>query len=217
MHSFTGNVGVIMAFKKEAQPLLDGGFNLIKDFPFRVFNGLLGNINIYLGLSGLGKARAAACTQYLLNNYDLDFIINAGSCGGVCPLIKIGDIIFASCCVEYDFKSIREGTPVLPTEIFFHQKATILNIKPVVLGSADNNADTKEKKENLHKMGIHVADWEGAAIVKTCRINKKKAAILKVVTDTSTKEFEKEFFQNLTPMSEKLANTVRCFIKECYN
>ncbi len=210
-------VGLVIALKKEAQPFIEKNFTLFKQEPYRIFTGNIEDVEIVLALSGLGKVRASSCTQYLIDNYTVDFIINVGSCGGICPKYKPSDIILPYLCIEYDFKSLREGTPIIPVDKFFINKAIELNIPIGILGSADSNADNDEKKLYLHNMGIQIADWEGSAILKTSRINKKEAVIIKIITDTSSKNFEQEFINNIQVFSYKLADKAIDFIKACYN
>ncbi|MCX7769459.1 MAG: 5'-methylthioadenosine/S-adenosylhomocysteine nucleosidase [Proteobacteria bacterium] len=209
-------IGLIFALKKEAKPFLDKNYILIREEPYKTFKGNIDDIEVFLTLSGLGKVRASSCTQHLIENYDIDFIVNAGSCGGICPKFKLGDVLLASLCIEYDFKSLREGTPSIPVNNFFLSKTNILNIPLAVLGSADSNADSEEKKNYLHSMGIQIADWEGTAVLKTCLKNKKEAVIMKVITDSSSKNFEQEFLNNINKFSYKLAEKVENFIRICY-
>jgi adenosylhomocysteine nucleosidase len=208
--------GLVIALKKEAKPFIDKDFSLIKQEPYRIFTGKINQIEAILCLSGLGKVRAGACTQYLIDNFNVDFIMNIGSCGGICPKLKPGDIIVPFICIEYDFKSLREGTPSIPISNFFINKAEELNIPIGVLGSADSNADSEEKKNYLHNMGIQIADWEGVAVLKTSRLNKKEAVIMKIITDNSTINFEQEFLNNITVFSYKLAEATKRFIELCY-
>lgn len=213
-------VGIVMALKRELRGFSAGwNFEEKKGTGFPTYTAALNSefagIETVLCVSGLGKARAAACTQYMIDHYNPDFIINAGSAGGVCPAVHPGEIFLASSVVEYDFKSNVEKTPVLPAAHFFLRAASQLCLRTEVLGSADRNADTAEVKESLHRMGIAAADWEGAAVLKTCRSNKKEGAAIKVITDTSTSDFEKEFANNVFSFNRNLSAVVREFIIEC--
>jgi len=209
-------VGLVFALKKEAKPFFEKDYSIISTEPFNIYKGKIENLDIILAISGLGKVKASACTQYLLNVFPLDFIINAGTCGGICPKLNIGDVLLANLCVEYDFKSISEGIPIIPIHSFFINIALSLEIPLAVLGSADSNADNEEKKNQLHQRGIQIVDWEGTAILKTSKINKKETAILKVITDLSSTNFEQEFLNNLNKCRYKLSEVVEKFILNCY-
>jgi adenosylhomocysteine nucleosidase len=209
-------IGLIFALKKEAKPFLEKGYSIISTEPFSIYKVKIDNIDIILAISGLGKVRASACTQHLLNVFPLDFVINAGTCGGICPKLNIGDVLLANLCIEYDFKSISEGTPIIPVNSFFINIALSMGIPLAVLGSADSNADNDEKKNKLHQKGIQIVDWEGTAILKTSKINKKETAILKVITDLSSSNFEQEFLNNLNRCRYKLSEVVEKYILNCY-
>jgi nucleoside phosphorylase len=210
-------VGIVMALKREMKGFSSNWiFEEKKGERFLTYLTTFKDIEIILCISGLGKARAAACTQYMIDRHDPDIIINAGSAGGVCPKLKLGEIFIAGCGVEYDFKSLREKMPVIVSDDFFLDIASVLKIPAYVLGSADSNADTTETKGALHKIGIAAADWEGTAILKICKTNSKSAAIIKVITDTSSSDFEREFADNVFSFSQKLSVVVREFIKRCY-
>lgn len=210
---------IIFALKREYKGFIDGlqekvkeKVTLLKEKPFFCSKLVIQDKEIIFALSGLGKARAAACTQHVIDAYNPYIIINAGSAGGVCPNVKKGGTYFISTVVEYDFKSIREKTPILSTDSRLIHMAQKLDIPLAVLGSADQNADTKEKKEGLHKLGIMIADWECAAIFKTCQMNGKTAVAFKAVTDTSHSDFVKEFTHNVFPFSKNLSKTIFKFL-----
>lgn len=199
-------IGIVIALKRESKGLLELlTHNLILERPYPVYQSSLNNISIFIAISGLGKSYASACTQFLIDKYNVELIVNTGSCGGVCPNIKIGDIVCPHSVIEYDFKSIKLGTPIYSLNKDLLDIATKFGLKTVLLGSADSNADTEEKKESLHKMGIEVADWESAGILKTSIKNNIPALILKTVTDTSSTNFVEEFLQNVKKLNKALA------------
>lgn len=199
-------IGLVIALKRETS----GYFEIlspkqISDRPYPVFYSNINETQIYLAISGLGKAYASACTQFLIDKYNVDLIVNTGSCGGVCPKINLGEIILPYAIMEYDYRSIKLGTPIFHLKEEFIDMAINAGIKIAFLGSADSNADTKEKKEYLHKIGIEIADWESASVIKTSKKNERDVLILKVVTDTSTTYFVEEFVQNVKKFNTSLA------------
>ncbi len=199
-------IGIIVALKREAKGYFEElSFEKILDEPFEVFKAQKDNKLIFLAVSGLGKSYSAACTQFLIDRFNIDLIVNTGSCGGVCPRFSTGDIVLPAAVIEYDFKSLKLGTPNLQANRKFLYLSEKYGIKMGILGSADSNVDTKDKKELLHRQGISVADWEGASILKTALKNRIDALILKVVTDTSSENFVSEFLQNVKIMNHNLA------------
>lgn len=210
------NICVQFALKREFKGFTEPFFNQLfelKQKPFLCYQLKLKDSNVIFAISGLGKARAAACCQHLIDFYKPCIVINIGSAGGVCPRIKPKDIFFIATSIEYDFKSIKEKTPIIKTDNLLIELAIKLNLPLAVLGSADQNVDSAEKKEILHKLGVTVADWEGAAVMKTCHINGRKAAVFKIVTDTSNTDFAKEFSQNVYDFHRNLGKVVLNFLE----
>lgn len=208
-------VCILFALKKEYKGFTECFTSNLKEVaqkPFFCCKFLYKNFELFFAVSGLGKVRAAACTQYLIDKYNPDLIINAGSAGGVCPKVVPKDVYFVTTLVEYDFKSIREKTPIFSIEPNLVNIAKKINIPLAVLGSADQNADSEMKKDALHKIGVTIADWEGIGVVKTCQLNSVSCAVFKVVTDTSTNDFTKEFSQNVYSFNNHLNKVVLSFL-----
>jgi len=208
-------IGILFALKKEYKGFTDNLSSHIENVeqkPFFCSKFFYKNYEIIFTVSGLGKVRAAACTQHLIDKYQPELIINVGSSGGVCSKVSTKDTYFVATIVEYDFMSLREGTPVIGVDNELLNTAQKINLPFAVLGSADQNADTQEKKERLHKTGITIADWEGIAVAKTCNINNVKFALFKIVTDTSNKDFSKEFSQNVFQFNKHLNDVVFNFL-----
>lgn len=212
-------IGIIFALKREFKGFTSSILNNLQEinlFPFYTAKSNHKDIELIYTVSGLGKARASACTQHIIDRYNPELIINVGSAGGVCTKVKIADIYFATTLIEYDFKSLKEKTPILSISVDLINTAQKCNLCLGVLGSADQNADSLEKKEMLHRLGITIADWEGAAVVKTCLINRTKVAVMKTITDTSNIDFAKEFSENAFKFNERLYNIVINFIEKFY-
>lgn len=212
-------VAIIFALKREFKGFTSSILNNLQEislFPFYTAKSLHKDIELKYAVSGLGKARASACTQHVIDRYHPKLVINVGSAGGVCPKTKIADVYFATTLIEYDFKSLKEKTPILSISTDLINTAQKCNLSLGVLGSADQNADSLEKKEMLHRLGITIADWEGAAVVKTCLINHTKVAVIKTITDTSNINFAKEFSENAFKFTERLYNVAISFIEKFY-
>lgn len=61
------------------------------------------NDEVVIVKSGVGKVEAAYTTTMMLNHFDIDFVINIGSAGGLHPEQKVGDIVIATHLVYHDF------------------------------------------------------------------------------------------------------------------
>lgn len=93
----------------------------------QVVHGFLGNQEVLLALSGVGKVNAAITATRLLQSYDIDTLINIGSAGGLLEGQEVGDIVLATVCQYHDFdigpetlsdpRFIFESDPSLQTSL----------------------------------------------------------------------------------------------------
>jgi purine-nucleoside phosphorylase len=56
------------------------------------YTGRFGEKEISVQASGMGQPSLGIYTHELFNFYDVESIIRVGSCGGISPKVKIGDI-----------------------------------------------------------------------------------------------------------------------------
>lgn len=67
-----------------------------------VYTGKIGQQNIALSLSGIGKVNAAIATTLLLQHFAADCIINTGSAGGIGAGLSVGDIVIGTEIAHHD-------------------------------------------------------------------------------------------------------------------
>ena len=78
-----------------------------------------GNLNITIGLinshkviiakSGVGKVNAALNTQYIIDKFNPEMVINTGIAGGIASDLHVGDIVIGKELVQYDFDTSALG------------------------------------------------------------------------------------------------------------
>lgn len=138
---------------------------------------------------GWGKISAAASTQYAIDRWEPELIINLGTCGGFAGCVERGTILLVERTLVYDI--LEQMTD--PEEALKHY-STILDLTwlreplphPVwrgVLVSADRDllpADLPWLKE---RYGAVAADWESGAIAWVARRNHRRCLILRGVSD----------------------------------
>lgn len=185
-----------------------------REKPFLCYEFLYKTAKIVFAISGLGKVRTACCCQYLIDHFQPHLAINVGSAGAVAPSVTAKEFFFVKKTIEYDFKSLREKTPCLEIDPELLELAKKINLPFGILGSADQNVDSEEKKEMLSQLGVTIADWEGAAFLRCCKLNDTKAAIFKIITDVSSHNFAEEFAQNVYDYNKILSTYVFNYIDE---
>jgi adenosylhomocysteine nucleosidase len=138
---------------------------------------------------GWGKISAAASTQYVIDHFRPDLIVNLGTCGGFSGCIKTGTVILVERTLVYDILE-QMGDSV---QAIAHY-STILDLSwlspelpyPVVRGlliSADRDIVGGEIPSLIKQYGAVAADWESASIAWVAQKNGIRVLILRAVTD----------------------------------
>lgn len=191
-------IGIITAFRHELAPLLEGDAWQTEKVGGRLFyhRKLISGSDIVATSSGLGKVMASATTQLMISSFNPRLLVNFGSCGGVSPGLKVGDAVLASSVIEYDFNSLHKESLDLSCDSSWIRllAENFPRLKVGPLASADQNADTPEKRAWIHdQFKALVADWEGAAVVRVAHRNRLPALVLRGVTDIGDDELSCEY------------------------
>ena len=145
--------------------------------------------NILFFHEGWGKVSAAAATQYVIDQYHPEILINLGTCGGFEDEINKFDVVLADKTIIYDIVEAmgdsKEAIADYTTEIDLNWLGDNYptEVRKTLLVSADKDLRLEEI-ENLKKEYAAVAgDWESGAIAFTAQRNETKILILRGVTD----------------------------------
>ena len=123
--------GIIVAMNEELvyirsmMEIIDSKNMLDTDF----YTGKLGNTNVVLVRSGVGKVNAASCTQSLIDLHNVDYVINVGSAGAIDKNLNVGDVVIASDLVQHDFDASAFGDAlgIIPRMEESYFKSDIIN------------------------------------------------------------------------------------------
>jgi adenosylhomocysteine nucleosidase len=153
------------------------------------FTVTLGTWHVTLFHGGWGKISAAATTQYVIDHFRPDLLVNLGTCGGFAGRISRGTIILVTQTIVYDI--IEQMSD--PDEAFSHY-STELDLSwlsepyphPVQRGllvSADRDIVAGDIPGLVEKYAAVAADWESGAIAWVAKRNGVRCLILRGVTD----------------------------------
>ncbi len=168
-----------------------------------------GDHELFVIDSGAGELKAAANTQLLISEFDVDVIFNFGVVGGL-----TGDMAVQRLCIvdqvihyEYDTSPI-DHTPIgsypefpsgyIPADRNLLEKATQIlpDAKPVICASGEKFIADPAKKAELHdKFNADICEMESAGILMTCSLSGIPCLMLKMVSDSvegGAEEFGKE-------------------------
>ena len=145
---------------------------------------------------GWGKISAAAATQYVIDRWQPELLVNLGTCGGFEGRIERGTIILVTKTIVYDI--IEQMSD--PDEAIAHY-STELDLSwldnsilspvsggqlPVVhapMVSADRDILAEDIPSLVKNYGAVAADWESGAIAWVAKRNGVRCLILRGVTD----------------------------------
>ena len=161
-----------------------------------IYEGNFDNKKIILCLSGIGKVNAAILTQYLIDNYKPDYIINSGCCGSLVEEGNVLDTILVSYATYHDFTPTRIMESCIPNngkiqvdKTLFALAEDILkenNIAYKVGGIASGDCfvtDNIMRDDIYNRTGCIAVDMESASIAHTASKNQIPFLIIRSISD----------------------------------
>lgn len=138
---------------------------------------------------GWGKISAAASTQYVIDQWKPNLIINIGTCGGFEGLVERGTTILVDRAIVYDIieemDDASEAIEHFSTDIDLSWlKGTYpQSVKRTSMATGDRDLQPNEVEELNEKFGVLVGDWESGAISWVAKRNQTRLLILRGVSD----------------------------------
>ncbi len=199
-------IGIIVASEKERKPFFEiFGQPDMRHIGMNAYDVSLWTMNseryIYLILGGIGEISSAASTQYLIDNFQVDIVINYGVVGGLseeCSAMKIGivekvvhygfDISFGSNYEVGEYPKL--GLFHYPLSPAIPDSATA-DLPKFTCASADIIVAGGEPKRRLRRdYAADICEMEAAAIVLTCNRNRIPCTLIKAVSDGVDEDIE---------------------------
>ncbi len=199
-------IGIIGAMEEEVaeiKKLMDIQ-DEIKHLDFVFYKGFMKNKEIILLQGGIGKVNAAIATTLLLSNYDIDYVINIGSAGGLHLDQNVGDVVISSSVVHHDVDVTAFGrktgeVPGLP-QYFNADKRLLDEIHHIldsfdikshigIIASGDQFISTKQQVTNIKNNfpDAICAEMEAASIAQVCYVFHKRFIITRSLSDVFDK------------------------------
>jgi adenosylhomocysteine nucleosidase len=147
------------------------------------------NHNILFFHEGWGKVAAAGATQYVIDKFGPQVLINIGTCGGIEGETKRFDVILAERTVIYDIKEAmgdsKEAISDYSTKIDLSWLGSQYpeTVKKALIISGDRDLVPDEIPFLKSEYGAVAGDWETGAIAYVANKNKVKLVILRGVSD----------------------------------
>lgn len=192
--------------------------------------GKIGQHDIILVQSGIGKVNAAIATTLLIEEYEAKLVINTGSAGAIDGSLKIGDVVISTELAYHDadaraFGYVMGQVPQMPARYEANErlidvtdqaayKVGLKAVKGLIVTSDSFIADkavTKRIKTDFSD--ALVSEMEGAAVGQACYQFKTPFVIVRAVSDTADDEAGISFDQFIVEAGKKSAEMVMEMIK----
>ena len=153
----------------------------------KFYEGTISNVEVVVLFSGVCKVNAAIATQILIDTYQVDCIINAGTAGGMDPKLQIFATVISTEVAYHDVDEgiLTEFHPWLES-VFFKADAKLLELSEKAVSKMNPEyqvfwgrmvtgeafiADEGRAKINEQFAPLTV-DMETASIAHVCYVNK---------------------------------------------
>jgi 5''-methylthioadenosine/S-adenosylhomocysteine nucleosidase len=174
---------------------------------YKVYEGSEGENEIFMACSGVGKVNAAACTQRLIDCFDIDFLINMGIAGGISKELKALDVVIGRAVVYHDFTPDSLLDKYYPfSRIFNCDESLVQTAERVceslevvkrysvgVIASGDCFVEKSETKAHILELGGSCCEMEGAAIGHVARLNGVPFIVIRTISDLADENAEMSY------------------------
>lgn len=218
-------IGIIVAEIEEMEAVkgIMEDVNSIDIYNLKIYTGKINNKDSLLVRSGVGKVNSARVAQIITDKFDLSFIINIGSAGGLNEDLNIGDIVLGETLVQHDFDVTafgREKGFIPETGKFFESDKNLLekckNIKidnqKIVVGTIASGdiflTDSTLKEKIKQDFNATCVEMEGAAIAQVCALNKIPFIVIRSISDIPNGKNEIDFNEYLELASKNCAKFI---------
>jgi adenosylhomocysteine nucleosidase len=195
-------IAIICAMQEELESIITSlGVNckVTKYDEFEVHTANYNAHELVFILCGIGKVNAALHTQFIIDKFTPNYVINVGVAGGLTHELNFGDVVIASDLVEHDMDVTAFGIPLgqIPRMDVFafncseHLLELARNIDhlgfKVQIGricSGDQFIEDKVKADKIKSTFDAVAcEMEGAAVAHVCHVNKVPFLVVRALSD----------------------------------
>jgi len=193
-----------------------------------VYRGRIGAHEVLIAEAGIGKVRAAAVLQSLLERHAVSEAICFGSAGGLNPELGPGDLVVARQVTQHDYVLITKPSILggrsewLKTHDGLSRRLLAAGQrlgKPIRMGSiitGDAVVVSRQGRQALWE-AFHAdcVEMEGAAIGLVCELNGIPFTVVRGLTDNADEEAVQSFKARIQDVAQSVAEVVvECIQRE---
>lgn len=226
-------IGIIAAMNEEIETIKELMMDIsIKNiYELEFITGKINEKEVVLVQCGAGKVHAARTTQMMIDNFDIDYIINVGTAGGLNNDIEIGDIVIAEKLVQHDYDITAGGYEkgyVSRTGKYFECDKKLIEKSKEVINSLNENfkagvgliatgdifvQDVDVKNRIKEEFDADCVEMEGAAIAQVCVLDKIPFIVIRAISDKPNGNNNIDFEKYLDMACKRYAKFIDIFLK----
>lgn len=168
---------------------------------------------------GWGKVNSAGSTQYAIDRWKPELIINIGTCGGFEGEINTSDVVLVEETVIYDIyekmgdadEHIKEYRTKINLDWLGNEFP--FDVIRSIIVSGDKDLEPKEIGYLKDKYSAIVGDWESGSIAHVSQSNNVKVLILRGVTDLVSSS-EGELYGDIQMFQQRTNRVMKQLIEQ---
>ena len=226
-------IGIIGAMAQEVAILKEQLQNrqLIEHYEHQFYTGQLGEQEVVVVQSGIGKVNAAIVVPLLKMLFEVDYIINTGSAGALDSALSIGDVVIAHSLVYHDVDVTSFGYkygqmagmpeayyPDSQLQSLAKEASHHIGIEPYVgmIVSGDQFvAGAEERQAILEKLPFaRACEMESTAIAQACYQFDIPFIIIRAISDQADGQAHLSFDEFLEVASQSSATLVMYLVEQ---
>lgn len=207
-------IGIIGAMEEEIRYLKKVIKNQesVNYYSYEFTQGQLGQHDVVLVLSGIGKVNATVSALLLKEKFDVDVLINTGSAGAIDPALEVGDIVIAHSLTHHDVDvtgfGYEPGQMAGMPNVYYPNTQLMrlaqevcreMDLEPIVgqIASGDQFINSSEKIKTIAETfpTVRAAEMESAAIAQTAHVLGLPFVIIRAISDSADDEASMSFDQ----------------------
>ncbi|HFU4001207.1 TPA: 5'-methylthioadenosine/adenosylhomocysteine nucleosidase [Streptococcus suis] len=195
------------------------------------YQGQIGQHEVVLVQSGIGKVMSAMCVAILAERFEVDAIVNTGSAGAVADGIAIGDVVVATHLAYHDVDVTAFGYAygqMAGQELYYPADQALLEKLTSVLAEQEMTShqglivtgdsfiagQDKIAKIKQHFPEVLAVEMEGAAIAQAAVNTGKPFLVIRAMSDTAQGDANITFDEFIIQAGERSAQTLIAFLKQ---
>jgi adenosylhomocysteine nucleosidase len=199
------------------------GVEEIRALDRTIFAGELEGQKIVVVGTGVGKVRASAFAQFLIDQFGVDQMIIFGLAGALDTRLAIGDVIVSRTAVIYDYivagEGVSEDISIPPTraddrlmELAVRAGRNVAGGSNVTLGvvlTGDAAIASAETRTALRdNFGGDCVEMEGGAAALVCSLNQTPFVIVRAISDLADEQAHRQFEKTFDEAARRSADVV---------